>query len=122
MLTGKVPFSGTTTEVIRQHLSAPLPLELLQHLPKPVVGLLQSMLEKDPDRRPQNPAALLLAIDTVRKEVRSADQTRSSDFLKASKSRRPLSLAVRWVSIIAGIALLAVATALRSEEHTSELQ
>src|SRR6202790_4117553 len=43
MLTGKVPFSGTTTEVIRQHLSAPLPLELLQHLPKPVVGLLQSM-------------------------------------------------------------------------------
>src|SRR3984893_9751131 len=56
MLTGNVPFQGTTTEVIRQHICAPLPLDRLQHLPKAVVGLLQSMLEKDPDRRPQNPA------------------------------------------------------------------
>ena len=112
MLTGKVPFSGTTTEVIRQHLSAPLPLDLLQQLPKPVVGLLQTMLEKDPERRPQNPAALQVAIDTVRKEVLAADQTRSSAFLKATKSQRPFSLTVRWISIIAGLALLAVALAL----------
>jgi serine/threonine protein kinase/tetratricopeptide (TPR) repeat protein len=113
MLTGNVPFSGTTTEVIRQHLSAPLPLDLLQQLPKPVVALLQSMLEKDPERRPKDPPALQLEIDAVKKELRSADLTRSSGSLRTAKSRRrPLSLAMRWISIIAGVAVLAVALAL----------
>ena len=62
MLTGHVPFSGTTTEVIRQHLCAPLPLDRLEHMPKPVVVLLQSMLEKDPGRRPQGPICTSIGI------------------------------------------------------------
>ena len=79
MLTGKVPFSGTTTEVIRQHLSAPLPLEQLEHVPKPVVALLQSMLEKDLARRPQDPSALQSELDAVKKALRSPENSRSLD-------------------------------------------
>ena len=67
MLTGTVPFTGTTTEVIRQHLSAPLPLDRLEQIPKPVVSLLQLMLEKDPGRRPQDPSALQSEINSVKK-------------------------------------------------------
>jgi eukaryotic-like serine/threonine-protein kinase len=78
-----------------------------------VVALLQLMLEKDPDRRPQNPAALQLAIDNARKEMRSADPTRSSGSLKAITGGRWRRLStMRLVSIIAGGALLAGALAL----------
>ncbi len=88
MLTGTVPFSGTTTEVIRQHLSAPLPLDQLDHVPTPMVNLLQSMLEKDPDRRPQNPLALQAELEAVKKELKSAG-TSSLLQLRARARKRP---------------------------------
>src|ERR1700676_4299484 len=54
--TRNVAVNGTAAEVIRQHISAPLPLDRLEHIPTAVAGLLQSMLEKDPGGRPQDPA------------------------------------------------------------------
>jgi serine/threonine protein kinase len=51
MLTGHVVFRGSPAEVMYQHQHAPLPLEELEHVPQPVVVLLEVLLEKDPGRR-----------------------------------------------------------------------
>jgi serine/threonine protein kinase len=65
MLTGRTPFRGNPPEVMYQHQHAPLPLDLLEAVPQPIVLLLEVLLEKDPGRRFQNPAALLKAISTA---------------------------------------------------------
>src|SRR5580693_1822734 len=51
MVTGKTPFRGTPAEVMYQHQHAPLPLDLLEAVPRPVVVLLDVLLEKDPGFR-----------------------------------------------------------------------
>jgi serine/threonine protein kinase len=65
MLTGRTPFRGTPGEVMYQHQHTPLPLEELEHIPQPLVVLLEVLLEKDPARRFQRPAELLKAMPTV---------------------------------------------------------
>jgi hypothetical protein len=65
MVTGHVVFEGSPAEVMYQHQHAPLPLDLLDAVPQPVVVLLDVLLEKDPGRRFQNPAELLKAIPTI---------------------------------------------------------
>jgi serine/threonine protein kinase len=62
MLAGEVPFRGIPAEMMYQHLHAPLPLNQLDHLPQPVVALLEILLAKDPEHRFQNPSELLKAI------------------------------------------------------------
>jgi serine/threonine protein kinase/tetratricopeptide (TPR) repeat protein len=57
-LTAKVPFTGTTFEVISQHLHSPLPLDQLKEIPLPIIGLLKKMLAKGPDERQQTPSEL----------------------------------------------------------------
>jgi hypothetical protein len=61
MVTGQTPFRGPSAEVMYQHQHTPLPLDLLEAVPQPVVFL----LEKDPTRRFQNPVDLLKAIPTI---------------------------------------------------------
>jgi len=65
MLTGMAPFRGTPGEVMSQHQRAPLPLDLLEAVPQPVVVMLEVLLEKDPSRRFQSPAELLKAMPTI---------------------------------------------------------
>jgi predicted ATPase len=65
MVTGKTPFRGTPGEVMHQHQHAPLPLNLIEAVPQPLVALLEALLEKDPGRRFQNPGELLKAIPTI---------------------------------------------------------
>ncbi len=65
MLTGRLPFLGSKAELIQQHLSASLPLYQLRACPKSVVALLQTLLEKDPGKRFQNPAELLKALTAL---------------------------------------------------------
>jgi Protein kinase domain len=65
ILTGQAPFRGTPTDVMHQHLQAPLPLKQLDGIPQPIVALLQTLLEKDPARRFQRPAQLLQTVPTV---------------------------------------------------------
>ena len=65
MLTGQVPFRGTSAELMYQHLHAPLPLKQLEGVPQPVVVLLEMLLEKDPGRRFPNPAELLKVMPTI---------------------------------------------------------
>jgi serine/threonine protein kinase len=65
MVTGRVVFRGSPTEVMYQHQHAPLPLEQLEDIPQPVAVLLEALLEKNPGRRFQNPTELLKAIPTT---------------------------------------------------------
>jgi hypothetical protein len=65
MVTGHAVFRGSPAEVMYQHQHAPLPLDLLEAVPQPVVVLLEVLLEKDPARRFQSPAELLKAVPSV---------------------------------------------------------
>jgi serine/threonine protein kinase/tetratricopeptide (TPR) repeat protein len=71
MLTGKPPFRGSNTEVIRQHLHAPLPLHQIKTAPQPLIVLLEMLLHKDPARRFQNPTNLLKVIPAVMRAVKA---------------------------------------------------
>jgi hypothetical protein len=65
MVTCKTPFRGTPGEVMHQHQHAPLPLNLLEAVPQPMVVLLEVLLEKDPAQRFQTPAELLSVMQTI---------------------------------------------------------
>jgi serine/threonine protein kinase/TPR repeat protein len=68
-LTGHSPFSGSIGQVMSQQLYKPLPLAPLEHLPQCVVSLLQHMMEKDPNKRPQTPQDLQKAILACIEEI-----------------------------------------------------
>src|SRR5258705_1039755 len=65
MVTGQAPFQGSPAEVMYQHQHASLSLDRLKRVSQPVVVLLEVLLEKDPERRFQNPAELLKAMPTI---------------------------------------------------------
>src|SRR5437773_3736315 len=58
MLTGRLPFDGTRDEIRQKQLSGALPLDQLKGIPRTVVDLIKRMLERDPAKRPQSPAAV----------------------------------------------------------------
>src|ERR1700741_3857813 len=70
MLTGKAPFSGSVGQVMSQHLYTPSAVEPLADVPQCVIALVQNMLEKDRNRRPQTPRDLQGAIATCLQEIR----------------------------------------------------
>src|SRR5258705_5493774 len=51
MMTGHAVFRGSPAEVMYQHQHAPLPFDLLEAVPQPLIILLEVLLEKDPGRR-----------------------------------------------------------------------
>jgi serine/threonine protein kinase/tetratricopeptide (TPR) repeat protein len=65
MIAGAVPFTGSAAQVMSQHLTAPLPLEKLKGVPKPLVGLLKTLLQKDPQKRPQDPSEVQVAAERI---------------------------------------------------------
>jgi serine/threonine protein kinase len=98
MLTGQTPYRGTPREVMHQHQHAPLPLDLLEAVPQPVVVLLDALLEKDPGRRFQTPADLLKAIPTITDAIdarrritrQSLQNTPSSDSRAVTRRRHTI--------------------------------
>jgi predicted ATPase len=54
-----------------QHQHTPLPLEELEGVPQPLLVLLETLLEKDPGRRFQNPVELLKALPTITGRIES---------------------------------------------------
>jgi serine/threonine protein kinase len=95
VLTGTTPFRGAPAEVMYQHQHTPLPLEEIEGVPQPLVVLLETLLEKDPGRRFQNPGELLKAIATItgaidarRRITRRSFQKTQTDDLRAV-TRRP---------------------------------
>ncbi len=71
MVTGQLPFPGSSSELIYQHQHATLPLEQLKDVPQPVIVLLEELLEKDPVRRFQDPVELLQAMPKIAAAVES---------------------------------------------------
>src|SRR5277367_1460911 len=98
MLTGQTPFRGTPLEVMHQHQHAPLPLDLLEAIPQPVVVLLDALLEKDPGRRFQTPADLLNAIPTItdaideRRKITRQSLQKMSSSPSLAVTRRPQTI------------------------------
>src|SRR6516165_9715677 len=71
-LTGQSPFSGSIGQVMSQQLYKPLPIEPLAKLPGCVVSLIQHMLEKDRNNRPQTPQDLQTAMIACLEEMGTA--------------------------------------------------
>jgi serine/threonine protein kinase/Tfp pilus assembly protein PilF len=102
MLTGHVPFEGMVTEVMQKHVHEPPPVERLEHVPKPVVSLIEALLEKDPANRPQSPYQLQTMIREVRETLgadRRIDLVRDEKGLwlgrgRSKRRRRNLALIV----------------------------
>ena len=70
VLTGQSPFSGSIGQVMSQHLYKPLPLEPLKDQPRCVASLVQRMMAKDPNARPQTPQELQKEILACLTEIR----------------------------------------------------
>src|SRR6476646_4323791 len=82
MLTGQTPFRGTSAELMYRHLHAPLAIGELDHVPQPVVVLIEVLLEKDPGRRFQNPAEFLKAIATIMAAIDAGRRITRQSLLK----------------------------------------
>ena len=110
MLSGKVPFKGSPTEVLQKQESEFPPFETLEHVPAPVVELLKCLLDKAPANRPQTPLEL-------QNRIRA---------LKAGLSNRVRSRRDRlkhWSLFGAGLLVMTVALSLwffESQRHSEE--
>ena len=105
-VTGHAVFRGSPSEVMYQHLHAPLPLEQLKGVPQPVVVLLEMLLQKDPGRRFQNPTELLEAIPTITGALDSRRRITRQSLLKTPSTdsrvgtrKRPARLAPKKISV-----------------------
>src|SRR6202035_1239299 len=106
MVTGQTPFQGTSAELMYRHLHAPLAIGELDHVPQPVVVLLEVLLEKDPARRFQSPAELLKAIPTItgaidarRRITGQSLQKTSSRASRVGTRRPPARLGPKKISV-----------------------
>jgi TolB-like protein len=97
LLTGRVPFVGSTMEAIHARQREHLPLEQLKdlHVPARCIVVLKSMLAPDPANRPQSARELLSAIHRC-----------YSRFSTEARSRRK-----RSIMVAAGAILVLVAVA-----------
>jgi len=68
MVTGRPPFGGTSSEVMRQHIKEepPDPREFRQDIPEPVVHLIARMMAKNPEERYSSTHELFEDIELVR--------------------------------------------------------
>ena len=65
-LTGKVPFSGSSTyEILRKHETDEPVFTADCGIPEPVQALVRRMMAKEPQERPQTPREVLAAIDEI---------------------------------------------------------
>ena len=78
MVAGKAPFSGSVGQIMSQHLYKPINIEPLTDVPRCLIALIQRMLEKDRNQRPQTPRDLQNAVVDCLEELRgrSASDTR----------------------------------------------
>jgi TPR repeat protein/tRNA A-37 threonylcarbamoyl transferase component Bud32 len=75
MLTGRPPFSGSVAQIMSQHLYKPIPLEPLSGIPPCVTGLIEKMMQKDREKRPQTPTELRQEIVNCLAQLQGATST-----------------------------------------------
>ena len=93
MLAGQVPFGGSLAQVMSQHLHKPPPLEKLQDVPASLRAVVGHMIEKDPVKRPQTPAALRAELENCLAEIQEASKADEQNF-PTVVAETPLSSAV----------------------------
>ncbi|MBS0660029.1 MAG: serine/threonine protein kinase [Verrucomicrobia bacterium] len=70
ILTGRLPFTGTLSQVIGKHQFQAPPFEELARQPREIVELLRGLLEKDPEHRtPARAADLRDELDRIRRDL-----------------------------------------------------
>jgi serine/threonine protein kinase/TPR repeat protein len=75
VLSGQSPFSGSVGQIMSQHLYKPLPMEPLTSLPQCVASLVQQMMAKDRNARPQTAQDLQRAISACLDEIRGSSSS-----------------------------------------------
>jgi serine/threonine protein kinase len=75
MLTGRPPFHGSIASVINQHLSQPLPIEILSKLHPRLADLAEKMMAKRPEDRFQSPSDLKRELDTILSDLKGQSPT-----------------------------------------------
>jgi len=75
MLTGRPPYSGSVAQIMSQHLYKPIPIEPLADIPSGVTGLIEKMMQKDREKRPQTPAELRREIAGCLEQLQGASST-----------------------------------------------
>jgi serine/threonine protein kinase len=74
-LTGRPPFHGSMISVINQHLSQPLPPEVLASVHPRIAALLERMLAKQAEDRFQSPSELKRHIDEILSDLKGESPT-----------------------------------------------
>ena len=79
MLCGTPPFRARThRELMNQHVSEPLPLDRLAHVPPSLAAVVARLLLKDPVNRFPNAAALIKALERAREKIESGEEKTAS--------------------------------------------
>ena len=92
MLTGDVPFKGSSSELVYQHQHFSPPVGRLAHIPQPFVPLLELMLEKKPALRFQTPNHLSTAITIVTEAIGSGHHLTKDELASTVANRTPSKL------------------------------
>ncbi len=75
MVCGTPPFRARTHRALmNQHVSEPLPLDRLAHLPPSLAAVVARLLLKDPVNRFPNAAALVKALERAREKIESGEE------------------------------------------------
>jgi TolB-like protein/lipopolysaccharide biosynthesis regulator YciM len=96
---------------MHQHQHAPLPLEQLKDVPGPLVVLFETLLQKDPAKRPQNPAELQTLLRTLRVDLETKGKAgkRSLSAAEAERNRSQGRRGKRWIAVFALLLVVAAA-------------
>jgi TolB-like protein/Tfp pilus assembly protein PilF len=100
MLTGKLLFDGTRDAIRQKQLSATLPVDQLKGIPRTVVDLIKRMLEADPAKRPQSPAALKEQLNNCIAAIDAAKQKQRRGFAYSALAAAVFIIAALGVSYI----------------------
>jgi serine/threonine protein kinase len=104
MLTGRPPFQGSMASVINQHLSQPLPADILARLHPRLAELTGKMLAKLPENRFQSPADLKRELDGVLSDLKGQSPTLVPIYPIASASNQSAGAATIAGTSTAGFA------------------
>ena len=79
MLCGAPPYRARTHRALmNQHVSDPVPLDRLAHVPPSLAAVVARLLIKDPNNRFPNAAALIKALERAREKIESGEEVAAS--------------------------------------------